>query len=184
MLHIDIPVPSIVVLIGASAAGKSSFARLFFKSTEILSSDQFRALVSDSENNQAATGDAFELLYWVARKRLERQRLCVIDATNIRERDRAGYVALARRFGCPAVAIVLDPGIVVCIERTVSRRDRDISEDVVRQQYAEMRRSLGSLGREGYFSLWHLQNPSFEEITVTRQAGVFQKWTPPEGSGE
>jgi protein phosphatase len=171
MLRIDIPVPSVVVLIGASGAGKSSFARSLFKPTEILSSDRFRAFVSDNENNQDATADAFQLLYLVARKRLRRKRLCVIDATNIRERDRAGYVALAREFACPAVAIILDPGLDVCIERTISRSDRDISQEIVRRQYSELQRSLHSLNREGYFQLWYLRDASPSAVTLARQTG-------------
>lgn len=181
MLRVDIPVPSVVVLIGASGAGKSSFARAFFQSTEILSSDRFRAFVSDDENNQAATADAFELLYLVARKRLRRKRLCVIDATNIRERDRAGYVTLAREFGCPAVAIVLDPGIDICIERTKARSDRDISQEIVRQQYCELQRSLHSLNHEGYSQLWYLRGASTAAITVALQTGSPQRPTSPAG---
>jgi protein phosphatase len=179
MLRIDIPVPSVVVLIGASGTGKSSFARAFFQLAEILSSDRFRALVSDDENNQAATADAFELLYLVARKRLRRKRLCVIDATNIRERDRAGYVALAQEFGCPAVAIILDPGIDVCIERTKARSDRDISQEVIRQQYSELQQSLHSLNHEGYSQLWYLREASIAAITVALQTGSPQSPTSP-----
>jgi predicted kinase len=181
MLRVDIPVPSVVVLMGASGAGKSSFARSFFGPTEILSSDRFRALVADDENNQAATSDAFELLYLVARKRLRRKRLCVIDATNIRERDRAGYVALAREFGCPAVAIILDPGIDVCIERTKARSDRDISREIVRQQYSELQESLHSLNHEGYSQLWYLREASIAAITVALQTGSPQSPKSPRG---
>ncbi|HXR75433.1 MAG TPA: AAA family ATPase [Bryobacteraceae bacterium] len=181
MLRIDIPVPSVVVLIGASGAGKSSLARALFKQTEILSSDRFRAFISDNENDQAATADAFQLLYLVARKRLRRKRLCVIDATNIRERDRAGYVTLAREFDCPAVAIVLDPGIDICIERTTARRDRDILPEIVRQQYAELRRSLHSLNHEGYSRIWLLRDSLPGAVTVFRQTASVQAHTSPTG---
>ena len=107
--------------------------------------------------------------------------MCVIDATNIRERDRAGYVALAREFGCPAVAIILDPGIDVCIERTKARSDRDISREIVRQQYSELQESLHSLNHEGYSQLWYLREASIAAITVALQTGSTQSPKSPRG---
>ncbi len=88
MKRITVPELSLVVLIGPSGSGKSSFARNHFKPTEVLSSDYCRGLVSDEENNQAATGDAFDVLHFIARKRLAAGKLTVVDATNIRPEDR------------------------------------------------------------------------------------------------
>ncbi len=103
-----IPELSLVALIGPSGSGKSSFARKHFKPTEILSSDYCRGLVSDNENDQAATNDAFEVLRFIAGKRLAAGKLTVVDATNIRSEDRKPLVALAREFHCLPVAFVLD----------------------------------------------------------------------------
>lgn len=61
---------SLVVLIGASGSGKSTFARRHFKPTEIISSDFCRGLVADDENDQSASGDAFDVLHYIAGKRL------------------------------------------------------------------------------------------------------------------
>jgi hypothetical protein len=69
---LTIPALSLVVLIGPSGCGKSTFARTHFKPTEILSSDFYRGLVSDDENDQSATKDAFEVLHAIAAKRLAR----------------------------------------------------------------------------------------------------------------
>ena len=85
-----IPEWCVVLLVGPSSAGKSTFAKQHFSSTEVLSSDHFRALVSDDENDQSATQDAFDLLYLVAQKRLLRKKLCLIDATNLRPVRPAG----------------------------------------------------------------------------------------------
>src|SRR5215831_404824 len=60
-MKLTIPELSLVVLMGVSGSGKSTFARRLFKTTEVLSSDYCRGLVSDDENNQAATKDAFEI---------------------------------------------------------------------------------------------------------------------------
>src|SRR5947199_159626 len=82
---ISIPELCLVALIGPSGCGKSTFARRHFKRTEVLSSDFCRGLVSDDENSQAATGDAFDVLNYVVAKRLARGLLTVIDATNVQE---------------------------------------------------------------------------------------------------
>src|SRR4030095_1976488 len=97
-MNISIPKLSLVVLIGPSGSGKSTFARRHFLPSEVLSSDFCRGLVGDDENDQAATKDAFELLHYIAAKRLARGRLTVIDATNVQPEARRPLVALAREF--------------------------------------------------------------------------------------
>src|SRR3954468_10073469 len=106
-MKLTIPELSLVVLIGPSGSGKSTFARRHFKPTEILSSDYCRGLVSDDENNQEATGDAFDVLRYVAGKRLQRGLLTVVDATNVQEEARKPLVALAREHDVIPVALVL-----------------------------------------------------------------------------
>jgi len=118
---LKVPELALVVLIGASGSGKSTFARKHFKSTEILSSDMCRGIVSDDENNQAATGDAFDLLHFIAKKRLARGLLTVVDATNVQPESRKPLVALAREFHALPVAIVLDVPEKVCRERNKDR---------------------------------------------------------------
>lgn len=124
-MEIKIPKLSLVVLIGPSGSGKSTFARKHFRSSEVLSSDFCRGLVSDDENDQAATKDAFEVLHYVAAKRLARGRLTVIDATNVQPEARSPLVHLAREYHCLPVAIVFDLHESVCHERNRRRADRD-----------------------------------------------------------
>src|SRR5256712_2734490 len=116
-MRIEIPELSLVVLMGPSGSGKSSFARKHFKPTEVLSSDDCRGLVSDDENNQAATNDAFEVLHYIAAKRLARGRLTVVDATNVQPEARAPLVHLARTHHCLPVAIAFDLPEHLCHER-------------------------------------------------------------------
>src|SRR5436309_1072687 len=108
MTRIDVPALSLVVLVGASGSGKSTFARKHFLPTEVLSSDFCRGLVSDDENDQAATKAAFEVLHFIAGKRLAAGRLTVIDATNVQPEARKPLVALAREYHVLPVAIVLN----------------------------------------------------------------------------
>jgi predicted kinase len=148
--HIAIPKLSLVVLIGPSGAGKSTFARKHFLGTEVLSSDRCRGLVGDDENDQACTKDAFEVLHFIAEKRLARGLLTVVDATNVQPESRAPLVALARRHHCLPVAIVLDTPEAECQSRNQSRPDRAFGPHVVRQQRQQLRRSLKVLRREGF----------------------------------
>ncbi|HRI71879.1 MAG TPA: AAA family ATPase, partial [Polyangium sp.] len=99
-MKISIPELSLVVLVGPSGSGKSSFGRKHFKPTEVISSDVCRGLVSDDENNQSATGDAFEVLHFIAAKRLAAGKLTVIDATNVQPESRKPLVNLAREYHC------------------------------------------------------------------------------------
>jgi protein phosphatase len=148
--EISLPNLCLVVLVGASGSGKSGFARKHFRPTEVLSSDFFRGLVSDDENDQAATKDAFEVLNFVAAKRLAAGRLVVVDATNVQKEARKPLVALAREHDVLAVAVVLDVPEAVCQERNRSRPDRDFGPHVVRNQVRGLRRSLKGLKREGF----------------------------------
>ena len=145
-----IPELSLVVLIGPSGCGKSTFARKHFKPTEVMSSDAFRALVSDDENDQSSTDDAFAALHFVAARRLARAKLTVVDATNVQPEARKPLVALAREYHVLPVAIVLDLPERVCHDRNRSRPDRDFGPHVIRNQKSQLHRSLRGLGREGF----------------------------------
>ncbi len=169
-MNITIPELSLVVLVGASGSGKSSFARQHFKSTETLSSDFCRGLVSDDENDQAATKDAFDVLHFVAAKRLAAGKLVVVDATNVQPEARKPLVALAREYHCLPVAIVLDMPERVCQDRNAARPDRDFGPHVVRNHIKSLRQSLRGLEREGFRHTFVLHSP--EEVTgatVTRE---------------
>jgi protein phosphatase len=159
MSTIKIPELALVVLIGPSGSGKSSFARKHFKPTEILSSDFCRGLVSDDENDQAATKDAFETLHFIARKRLAAARLTVVDATNVQPEARKPLVALAREFHALPVAIVLNLPERVCRERNEGRADRTFGPHVIRQQRDQLKRSIRNLGREGFRHVFVLNTP-------------------------
>jgi len=117
LASITIPDFALVVLIGSTGSGKSSFAAKHFLETEIISSDQCRALVSDDETDLAATGDAFDLLNYTASIRLKRRLLTVIDATSVKREDRAKLVQLARKYHALPVALVLDIDPKICHER-------------------------------------------------------------------
>jgi protein phosphatase len=148
--ELAIPALSLVALVGISGSGKSTFAARCFAATEVLSSDFCRGLVADDENDQAATSDAFEVLYYIAGKRLAAGRLTVVDATNVQADARKQLVELAREYDVLPAAIVLDMPEHVCAARNAARPDRDFGSRVLRRQRDMLRRSLRSLQREGF----------------------------------
>lgn len=149
-MNVEIPELSLVVLVGVSGSGKSTFAARHFAATEVISSDVCRGLVSDDPNDQSATPAAFELVHFLAEKRLEGGRLTVIDATNVQSHARAPLVSLARKQNVLPVALVLDVPEKVCQERNKGRTDRDFAARVIKQQTSQLKRSLKSLKREGF----------------------------------
>jgi protein phosphatase len=169
-MEIKIPELALVVLIGPSGSGKSTFAKTHFKPTEVISSDFCRALVSDDENNQAATNDAFEVLHFIAAKRLRAGKLTVIDATNVQPEARKSLIALAREYHCLPVALVMDMPERLCRDRNASRADRAFGEHVIRNQSSQLRKSLRNLEREGFRHVSIFKSPDeLTGLTIRRE---------------
>ena len=125
-VRIYIPKFCLVVLIGSSGSGKSTFARKYFLKTEIVSSDFCRSLVCDDENNQLISGHAFDLLHFIVEKRLIIGRLAIVDATNVQENARRELLRIAHRNNCTTKAIVFNISEDICRERDKQRTDRHV----------------------------------------------------------
>ncbi len=168
-LNIQIPKFSMVVLVGVSSSGKSSFARQFFKSTEVISSDFCRGLVSDDENNLEATQDAFDLLHYMVGKRLKRKKLVVIDATNLQESARQKLLQISKEYHCLPVAIVMKTSEELIYERHEQRSDRDFGTFVLRKQLRSLKRSLKRLKKEGFRYIFTLDDPEqLKNLSINR----------------
>jgi protein phosphatase len=172
-MQITIPKLSLVVLIGPSGSGKSTFARGHFKPTEILSSDACRGMVSDDETDQTVTNHAFDVLRFIAGKRLALGRLTVIDATNVQPEARKPLLELARMYHCLPVAIVLDLPEKICHERNRGRHDREFGPHVIRNQRSQLKRSLGGLRKEGFRHVFVLDSAEEVDATVIEQVPLW-----------
>ena len=173
-MTLSIPKLSLVVLVGPSGSGKSTFARTHFRPTEVLSSDACRGLVVDDPNDQAVTAEAFEVLHLIAAKRLALGRLTVVDATNVQPEARGPLVALARRYHCLPVAVVLNLPEAVCQERNRTRLDRAFGPHVIRNQRSQLRRSLKGLRKEGFRQVFVLDTPEAVAAAVVARVPL---WT-------
>lgn len=168
-MRIELPELCVVAMIGVSGSGKTTFANTHFKPTEVLSSDFFRGMLSDDENNQLISKDAFETLYYVADKRLSLGKLTVIDATNVQREARARVLELAREQNCQAAAIVLNIPPKVCAERNEQRPDRSFGDHVVKKQSDLLRRSLKYLKKEGFRFVYVVDEEEANNVEIVRQ---------------
>jgi protein phosphatase len=157
-MKILIPDPSLIILIGPSGAGKSTFARKYFLRTQIVSSDLCRALISDDENNQAVSKDAFDLLYFITRKRLYNKRLVVVDATNVLRESRKRLLRIANAYRAPTIGIVFNLPKSICLLHNSRRHDRLVEAEVVDRQWEQMKRALQNLPKEEFTKMYILDS--------------------------
>ncbi|WP_420111153.1 polynucleotide kinase-phosphatase [Pseudactinotalea sp.] len=169
MSAITIPDLCLVALVGASGSGKSTFAARHFGPFETISSDYCRGLVSNDENDQSATADAFDVLGYIAGRRLQRGLLTVVDATNVDRHARAAVIALAREHDVPCIAIVLDVEVATAVERNAARPDRTFGAKVVKRHADQLRRSLRGLRKEGFAGVHVLREPDIEAAEIVRE---------------
>ena len=166
MYRLSIPDPSLVLLIGPSGAGKSTFASRHFRPTEIISSDRCRALIVDDESDQSVSGEAFSILRHIARERLRRSRLTVIDATSLQYRSRRPLLRMARSVRVPTVAIVFNLGRDTYFANNLARLDRQIPAAAIEKQLAEFETAHARLAREGYANIYELDATTLNEAVI------------------
>ena len=156
------PAGALVILVGASGCGKSTWAAQRFQPHEVLSSDAFRAMVAGDQADQSATADAFRLLHAAARARLRRGLLTVIDATNLTSAARGSLLRLARGAGRPAVAVVFDVPLERCLANNARRPDRQVPESVVRRHVGQLAGARAALADEGFAIIHVVGAPEVE----------------------
>lgn len=169
MLTIEIPDPSLILLIGASGAGKSTFARHHFLPTEIISSDHCRAMICDNESDQTINAQTFGLLHHIARLRLLQKRLTVIDATNLQFRARRPLLRMARSNHLPIFAIVFNMSLAICQKQNATRPQRLVNDEVLAQHCFQLSATLERLDREGYERIYLLDEAAVGQIQVKKQ---------------
>lgn len=169
-MQIRLPELSLVVLIGPSGSGKSTFASKYFLPTEVVSSDVCRGMISDDENDQTVTGEAFDLVHTIMRKRLSQSRLTVVDATNVQHGARKPLISIARQYHCLPVAVVFNLPENVCRERNRKRENRNFGPHVIRQQRSQMRRSIKGLKREGFRQIFTIDSEEKSDaVSIIRE---------------
>jgi protein phosphatase len=167
VLTIHIPAGALVLLIGASGSGKSTFAARHFEADAVVSSDRLRGALGGDEANQQATDAAFGRLHQWLEARLAADTLAVVDATNVDWMRRTELIDRARHQGRPAIAIAFDLPVDLCLARNAARQ-RTVGAAVIRRQHDDLRRSLDRLDLEG-FSAVHILRTEAEIERVSLQ---------------
>ena len=166
---ITLPELCLVAMVGGTSSGKTSFANKYFKHTEVLSSDFFRGMICDNENDQSVSSEAFDLLYYAANKRLRGGKLTVVDATNIQPDARKKLLDIAREQNVHSAAIVLDLPEKVLAERNKNRPERNLPERVVHRHYRDVKSSIKSLKREGFRFIYVINSEEqLENVEIVR----------------
>src|SRR5262245_12166109 len=141
------------------------WAAKHFSPTQVVSSDQCRALMSDNPADQSVTPKAFRLMHLIIRERLMLGRFTVADATSLKSIDRRMFLRLARRFDFKTAAVVFDLPLEVCLSRN-RFRDRKVPREAVLDQYNLLRDTLDRIDREGFDYIHVLTEASVDEVSV------------------
>jgi len=157
--------PSVVVLLGPAACGKSTFVARHFRPTQIISSDHARALVCDDERDQRFQTQTFTLLHCLIEQRLSINRLCVVDSTALTASARQGLLELARRYRVPAVALLLDVPLETCLEHD-AKRERTVGRQVIERQYQLFEQAKSAIKQEGFERVIELGGEDLDQVQI------------------
>ncbi|MGD1100431.1 MAG: AAA family ATPase [Terriglobia bacterium] len=157
--------PSIVVLCGPAACGKSTFAIRHFRPTQIISSDWARAYVCDDERDQRFNAQAFALVHFLVEQRLTVNRLCVVDSTALTPQSRKELLDLARKHQVPATLMLFNVPLETCIERD-EKRERSVGRVIVERQYQAFEQTKATIRQEGFGQVEELQDGDLEKVQI------------------
>ncbi|MDG5816082.1 AAA family ATPase [Chitinispirillales bacterium ANBcel5] len=152
-MNIILPYPNVIVMIGPSGSGKSLFATKHFLPTEIVSSDKCRGMISDDENDQSVSSDAFDLVHLIVQRRLKYEKLTVIDATNVKKTSRESILRINEQCGAfNTTAFIFNLPLSQCIQND-KNRERSVGADVIKKQFQSMNESIDSIKNESYLAI-------------------------------
>lgn len=154
--NIQLPHPSLTLLIGPSSAGKTTFAKKHLPATTVVSTDLLRSVLCDDENNQEISAQAFQIAEEIVRIRLDWKRATVVDAMNINPRGREFWKQLASQRQIPYYAIVFNTPDAVIRERFGFRQDRNFEIEVLESMLDRFHKFEEELDFEGFDKIWHV----------------------------
>ena len=157
--------PSVVVLCGPAACGKSTFAARHFRSTQIISSDQARAFVCDDERDQRFQTQAFALVHFLVDQRLGINRLSVVDSTALTAAARQSLLELARRYRVPALVLLFDVPLEVCLDHD-AKRERTVGRAAIERQDQLFEQAKAAIKQEGFDQIVELRGEDLDKVQI------------------
>lgn len=157
--------PSVVVLCGPAACGKSTFAARHFRATQIISSDRARGQVCDDERDQRFQMQAFALAHFIVEQRLTINRLCVVDSTALTQPARKSLLDLARKYQVPCVILLFDVLLEACVERD-QRRERTVGRAAIQRQFQLFEQVKSTIHQEGFDQVVWLAGEELEKVQI------------------
>lgn len=161
-MEITLPEISVVLLLGASCSGKSTFARNHFRKEDILSQEQFLRMVAGEDHSPRAHEDATAALNYILEKRLRNGLLTVVDGRHVSQASRKHLRQLAKKNYVPMVGIWLDLSEEVLRARLEGSGSERTSINQIRQQKEELEKYDLGMKAEGFQAVYRLR--SEEEI--------------------
>ena len=157
--------PSIVVLCGPAACGKSTFAQRHFRPTQIVSSDWARAHVCDDERDQRFNTQAFALVHFLVEQRLMANRLCVVDSTALTPQARKELLDLARKYQVPSTLLLFNVALETCVQRDQNRQ-RSVGRAIIERHYRAFEETKAALGQEGFDQVVEIPGEASDQVQI------------------
>jgi protein phosphatase len=157
--------PSLIVLCGPAACGKSTFAERHFRATQIISSDWARARIADDERDQRYNSQAFALVHFLVEQRLTVNRLCVVDSTALTAQARKDLLDLAKKCQVPSTLLVFHVPLQTCIERD-EKRERSVGKAIIERQYQVFVQGQETTHQEGFDQVVEFHDGDQERVEI------------------
>jgi predicted kinase/diadenosine tetraphosphatase ApaH/serine/threonine PP2A family protein phosphatase len=158
-LVLEIPAPSLVVMVGPAGSGKTSFCERNFLPAQVVSSDRCGGLAAGDPSDAGAIGSALDPAHRILSERLQRGHLTVFDATSVTTGARRALLDLAARHHVPAVACVLNLPVDECAARDRSRPDRRVGRPAIARQARQLEETLPRIEEEGFAAVHRIDRP-------------------------
>lgn len=166
---IKIPDDALILMVGPSSSGKTTFVSTWFPQHVIIHSDEFRVRTCDDANIMSATEDAFDVMSLLAEKRISRGLLTVIDALNVTKKFREYFVKHAIRYNRPIYAIIMMTTLAKTENRHKERTNRPYDVEILRKQHINLKISIVELKNDKNVKVVKIYPKSVVKITLTQQ---------------
>lgn len=149
-MTITIPKPSLVILVGPSCSGKTTFSKKYFEDDEIISMDL------NNQGNKKAKENSIDILYNQISKKLEIGKIVVLDSSNLIESTRKVLLRFANEFHILPIAIVFNISEKECLKRNESKGI--VSDCLIKAQMTYLNKTLKTIEKEGFSKVYILND--------------------------